>query len=141
MLLLALTLACRTLTPATELPEPPVPEGVLPAELVTLESLAGGLSDDEAGCIVVAVHGLGSSAARFSPTAVGLGVRARVIAPDGPYPYRRGYSWFDAEVRQGDSSALGVAVLHTASRVAELLRRLPARGLSRGKPVSPAATS
>jgi len=86
--------------------------------------------------LVVALHGLGSSPKQFAPLYDHLPTPARVVLAQAPDSTTNGgWSWFLFERGDSDEARLASRILNAAGSVADLLRALPQRYDTVGKPV------
>jgi len=82
--------------------------------------------------MLVAVHGLGDSPQGFATMWKELPVAARIILPQAPQPYGRGYSWFSMD----EDDAQRAASLHEdAGLLVELISSLREARPTIGRPV------
>lgn len=104
-----------------------------PAPLEHRVYLTGGAQPSETLPMVIAIHGLGDSPARFEGLFRGYPGRLRVIVPRAPTPYGRGGTWFRIERPPG--AAMVADMRASTARLAELIQIATARYPTRGKPI------
>ena len=79
--------------------------------------------------VVVMVHGLGHDNNGFIPFARGFGLPYRLVLPNAPRTYKKGFSWYRVRC-QGSVTD----VLESTKRLLALFRRLKKRWPKAGKP-------
>ncbi len=106
------------------------------APLSWVERVVGGAKPDDALPLVIAVHGLGDRPERFVRLFDDYPAPLRVVAPAGPTPYHRGYSWFPVQIPVPDADlAMEAGIRASADKLAALARRLAKARPTRGRPV------
>lgn len=97
-----------------------------------LEVLSGGARADQRLPMLVAVHGLGDSPQGFATMWKELPVAARIILPQAPRPYGRGYSWFSMDE---DDQQRAASLHEDAGLLVELISGLRQSRPTVGRPV------
>jgi len=134
-------------TPPAEPPKPPPIRATPPADyappdargfgraggLRTLEVIRGGATADTPLPLVVVVHGLGGRA--HAGWLRRLNVPARLVMPEAPIPYGRGFSWFEYRVRDDDPDALARGITSAAAQLGRAIETLARERPTRGKPI------
>jgi phospholipase/carboxylesterase len=104
------------------------------APLDHIEILTGNAKAADRLPMVIAIHGLGDSPARFAAMVSGLDARARVLLPAGPTRYLDGFAWFPFPRNRTDEK-LAPGIRASARRVAEFITWAVKARPTQGKPI------
>lgn len=86
--------------------------------------------------VIIAVHGLGDRPEDFIRLFRGFPAPARIVAPRGPAPHGRGWSWFPVQIPvKADDPAMAEGLRASAARLAALAAWLQAHRSVSGRPV------
>lgn len=114
-------------------PAPAGPQWRTAAGIRYLEFTTGGAAPGDALPLLVYMHGLGDRPrGGWWPT---LAVPARIVFPQAPTPYGRGFSWFDFHGTAGDPAGRARAISEAAAGVARMLQTLTKERPTLGRPV------
>ncbi len=105
--------------------------------LLAYEEVVTGGADPAADLtMVIAIHGLGGSPETFKSLFTAWTIPVRVILPQGPASYGRGWSWFETVIRDGDVVKISEDdIRSSATRIAALIEHLVATRPTVGKPI------
>lgn len=138
MLLVVACVACTRPKSEVEAKPNSSPAGAVAASKARLdyiELVTGGAGTDERLPLIVAIHGLGSKPEHFKRVLVDFPKKARVILPRAPKPWRNGYAWFTARIRNSNPQMLADGIARAADQVAEFIRFLALEKPTVGKPI------
>lgn len=132
------------------LPKPPAPstapetidepsKGALPSTrppLKYVELITGHADPASPLPMIVAVHGLGDSPQGFKGLFKRFKLQARVIVPQAPAPWRRGFTWFPCCAAKEPADAVAVEGMRESARtLVSLMAHLRAKHPTVGKPI------
>lgn len=105
------------------------------AGLRYLEIVRGDAAPEEALPLIIVIHGLGDRPHRGWLQAVDIepDLKARMIFPQAPTPYGRGFAWFEYRFRDRNEAALADGIRAAQARVFSLIERVRATRPTRGR--------
>lgn len=107
------------------------------AGLKYLEIVRGGAADDDTLPLLIVIHGLGDHPHRDWLNAIDLDpkLKARMILPQAPMPYGRGFAWFPFRFGDRDEVSLAAGISEAEARLAQLIEVLRTQRPTRGRAV------
>lgn len=107
------------------------------AGLRYLEIVRGQADGREPLPLLVVIHGLGDRPDRKWLQAIDVepDIRARMILPQAPTPYGRGYAWFEYRFRDRNDAALAQGIRAAEARLSRMIERLRQLRPTRGRAV------
>lgn len=107
------------------------------AGLKYLEIVRGGASADATLPLLIVIHGLGDHPHPDWLYAIDVDpkLKARMILPQAPLPWGRGFAWFPYRSRDRDEEALASGIIDAEGRLAQMIEVLRVQRPTRGKAV------
>jgi phospholipase/carboxylesterase len=107
------------------------------AGLKYLEIVRGGAGADDTLPLLIVIHGLGDHPHPDWLYAIDLDpkLKARMILPQAPTPYGRGFAWFPYRFGDRNDVALAGGISEAEARLAQLIEALRAQRPTRGRAV------
>lgn len=99
------------------------------------EVLTGGAVAQETLPLIVAIHGLGDRPERFGDEVRDLPFKARVILPQAPSAYYKGFSWYVSHRHTKDPQVRLDTIWESAARLVRLIGHLEKARPTAGKPL------
>ncbi|MBL6976246.1 MAG: dienelactone hydrolase family protein [Deltaproteobacteria bacterium] len=128
-LALVLVIAPAILAAQTKAPEPP--SGLLEYH----EVLTGGAIAADTLPLIVTIHGLGDRPQRFGDEVRDLPFKSRVILPQAPTEYYKGFSWYVSHRHTKDPQVRLDSIRESAARLVRLIEHLARTRPTAGKPL------
>ncbi|HET8938907.1 MAG TPA: dienelactone hydrolase family protein [Polyangiales bacterium] len=107
------------------------------AGLKYLEIVRGGAGADDTLPLLIVIHGLGDHPHRDWLYAIDVDpkLKARMILPQAPTPYGRGFAWFPYRFGDHDDVALAGGISEAEARLAQMIEVLRTQRPTRGRAV------
>jgi phospholipase/carboxylesterase len=122
-------------TAATATSPAPAPQPSRAAGLFYIEHHTAGASPSDRLPMIVAMHGLGDTAASFVALFRGFDVPARIVALQAPTPFGDGWAWFEFRKSGVDEEGLARGLESASRAVAASMAELTSTRPTFGKPI------